>query len=427
MKTEVELHQRAEARQGKGKTTAAIGMAWRNDREANMSVLHAPLTEVIVINPRPDKGWWTRDAGFVNAEQIRPEVRDVSAHSQRGIDLPQQHGFFQARDLLLPDSFSKLAAGAVCQVKADLPYGYHIDKLLTLRTDPNRLDARFLLHFLRQRRMANKISEWRARQDKRKESIRSFLRHLTIPLPPLAQQYEQVAELERCQDQCRQLEADLLALNNQRRLLFRKVMGSTLDLREQFPASTLPELRISLQMGPPPGAQTIQHTGFGLHLILPASLGVARLCKGDPVCIPYDSQPHPNREVRTGDVLIATGANTGRTAVVNRADLPAVIGPGVALLRAKQGEARVLPGYLAHYLASGTAIGKLAELITGRPNQKITRDDLTELPIHVPPLALQAEFIAKGAASLPEIDEAERQWRQACKQLAALEQQAFGT
>ena len=335
--------------------------------------------------------------------------------------MPTSCGFFQTGDLLLPTSINKLASGAVCHVNMTSSFGYYLDNLLTLRANPGYLDVRFLQHFLRQRRMEGKVAQWLAAQGSRKGASKPFLQQLPLPLPALEVQREQVARLAHAHQQCMELEAELLRLNNQRRMLFRRFFGSTLDLAEHLPAIPMQDLLSNWAMGAPPIEPAEGNARPGLPLIHTAHLGVARLCKLDPAHVPFE-KPQPDRwQAQTNDVLLATHANAGHAAVC---PYPLVFGPDIALLRPRQGE--LLPGYLASYLASGTGIGAVAQLFGDSQRQKIGLEDLMVLPVYKPPLAMQANFVEEAMANLPEIDAVELQWWQAGKQVAELENEIFG-
>lgn len=386
-----------------------------------MSVPVVPLSEVASINPPLNQTECSYSVAFVEADEVVPTAWQLFPRKQDYPRLPSQCGFFQTGDLLLPSNVNKLAIGAVCQVNMAASYGYYLDHLLTLRANPGYLDARFLQHFLRQRHMAGKVAQWLATQGSRKGPSRPFLQQLPLPLPALATQREQVARLAHAHQQCTDLEAELLRLNNQRRMLFRKFFGSTLDLEEQLPAIPMEELLSGWAMGAPAIEQAEGDARPGLPLIHTVHLGVARLCKTAPMHVPFD-EPQPDRwQAQTNDVLLATHANAGHAAVC---PFPLVFGPDIAMLRPRQGE--LLPGYLASYLASGTGIGAVARLFGESHRQKIGLEDLMVLPVYKPPLAMQAAFVDEAMASLPEIDAVELQWWQARKQVAELENQFFG-
>jgi type I restriction enzyme S subunit len=393
-----------------------------------MSISQLPLAQVVSINPPPEIDCRRREVAFVAQGSITPDEPDIHAMVKHDIDASARFGFFRSGDLLMPNHLGRLAAGEVAQVSTPLPHGYYSTHLLTLRADARQLDSRFLLHFLRRRQMAAMVNEWLAQHGSRLGNAVPFLRQLILPLPPVAGQREVVTQLDCAWARCAQMRSNLQALDQQRRLLFREYFGATAELRKKWLALPLGELLEACHTGKKhtlhaPGAlPTMQ----GPRMMLPAHLGSNRFCAIGFQHLQSALVPPASLQIRTDDVLFDTASNSGRSAVATSAMLPACIGPGVTLLRLKQGETPVLPGFLAGYLASASALGEFEKQNAGKPMAAITHANLAQLPIYLPPLPLQAAFLAACTADLPEIDQAERDWLQSRDSFNTLAQQTFG-
>lgn len=384
-----------------------------------MTVLQVPLLEVVRINPEPAFVGRASKVGYISTDQIKPDTLDVQAEVRADIDLSGKPGYFQANDLLLPNQWRTLAAGAVCQVHSDLPHGYHDGELLTLRADPHHLDNRLLLYLLRQPAMADQIRAWYANQSNKTRGAATFLRQLCLPLPPPSTQQEWLRQLNQASEQCQRHQAQWLALDQRRRHLFMDVFGTAAQMQQQWPAVPLPSLLYGYRLG---AESTYRALYQGPLLILPAHLGSHRFSFADPVFLHEGRPPSGSLQIFEGDVLLATCIDTAHATAVPAGIPTAFAGPGVALMRPKQVE----PGFLAGYFCAEIGVKAFEKQFTDKKGQAIKRSNLTALSVHLPPAELQKAFVEQSAATLPEIDEAERQWRHACKQLALLARQLFG-
>jgi hypothetical protein len=385
-----------------------------------MTVLHVPLLDVVRINPEPAMDGRVGKVAYISADQIKPDTLDVQAEVRADIDLSGKPGCFQANDLLLPDQWRKLAAGAVCQVHSDLPHGYHDGELLTLRADPHHLDNRLLLYLLRQPAMADQIRDWYANQSNKIRRVATFLQQLRLPLPPLRTQREWLTQLNQASEHCQRQQVQWLALDQRRRHLFMDVFGTAAQMQQRWPAVPLPSLLHGYRMG---AESTYRALYQGPLMILPAHLGSHRFSCADPVFLHEGRPPPSSLQIFAGDVLLDTGIGTAHATAVPAGIPTAFAGSGVALMRPKQVE----PGFLAGYFCAEIAVQAFEKQITDKKQQAIKRSNLTALSVHLPPAELQKVFVEQSAATLPEIDEAERQWRHACKQLALLARQLFGS
>ena len=131
-----------------------------------------------------------------------------------------------------------------------------------------------------------------------------------------------------------------------------------------------------------------------------------------------------NVEVFAGDVLInITGASIARCSVVPGDVLPARVNQHVAILRPKS---NMNPVFLNALLISPAYKRKLLNIgeMNGATRQAITKGQLEDLRVLLPPLALQREFAA-FVAKVDKLAFAARQRRDVAKQLYRAKIQEF--
>ena len=111
--------------------------------------------------------------------------------------------------------------------------------------------------------------------------------------------------------------------------------------------------------------------------------------------------------VQTGDVLInITGASVARCCAVPKAVVPARVNQHVSIVRPKTGQ--LLSEFLVYFLISGEAKRDLLEIgeSGGTTRQAITKSQLKEFEVPLPPLAEQKRIVAILDAAFEGIDTA---------------------
>ena len=125
--------------------------------------------------------------------------------------------------------------------------------------------------------------------------------------------------------------------------------------------------------------------------------------------------------LRSGDVLFPN-RGTRTTALAYRLDQPGTIA-GAQFFILRPEPKRVLPEYLAWFLRTDTAVRYFAARRKGSYVQIIERNDLADLRMPLPPLAVQRTIVAVADLAVRERDLSERlailRWRLANARLSA--------
>ena len=107
-------------------------------------------------------------------------------------------------------------------------------------------------------------------------------------------------------------------------------------------------------------------------------------------------------EVMEGDILVSRLPEpVGRACVIPKLQEKAITAVDCTVIRTKE---EVLPTYLNYYMQSPQYFSLVQEKVTGATRQRISRKNLGEVLVSIPPLAEQQRIVAKLDAAFAEID-----------------------
>jgi type I restriction enzyme S subunit len=264
-------------------------------------------------------------------------------------------------------------------------------------------DARYLRHFL--------VSDGFHRQFMQTVSgvggslLRArpkYVAKIKIPLPPLEEQRRIAAILDKAGNLRQHAYGQLCHAKDLLASLFIKTIGeplqnphdwSTLPLAEAVQAGTDVTYGI-VQAGEEfPGGIPYIRTGD----IVDGEIDVSALRHTDPAI----ASRFVRSTVRTGEIIMSIRATVGTTAVVP----PCLDGANLT-----QGTARVAPGknvngvYLLQYLRMPSTQAWIQRQVKGATFREITLARLRELPVLIPPMAIQDKFADKAMLANSAID-----------------------
>jgi type I restriction enzyme S subunit len=268
-----------------------------------------------------------------------------------------------------------------------------------VRPLPQRLDTNYLHHFLKTKTLALRHGSQGLAQG---VITREMLLGLEIPLPPLEEQRRIAAILDKAGNLRQHANGQLCRAKDLLASLFIETIGeprqnphdwSTLPLAEAVQAGTDVTYGI-VQAGEEfPGGIPYIRTGD----IVDGEIDVSALRHTDPAI----ASRFIRSTVRTGEIIMSIRATVGTTAVV-----PTCL-DGANLT---QGTARVAPGknvngvYLLQYLRMPSTQAWIQRQVKGATFREITLARLRELPVLIPPMAIQDKFAAKATLANSAID-----------------------
>jgi type I restriction enzyme, S subunit len=262
-----------------------------------------------------------------------------------------------------------------------------------------KIDARYLLHAILSR--AKEIQSHGKGATVQGITIER-LRAIKIPLPPLEEQRRIAAILDKAGNLRQHANGQLYQAKDLLASLFIETIGeprqnphgwSTLPLAEAVQAGTDVTYGI-VQAGEEfPGGIPYIRTGD----IVDGEIDVSALRHTDPAI----ASRFIRSTVRTGEIIMSIRATVGTTAVVP----PCLDGANLT-----QGTARVAPGenvngvYLLQYLRMPSTQAWIQRQVKGATFREITLARLRELPVLIPPMAIQDKFAAKAMLANSAID-----------------------
>ena len=235
-----------------------------------------------------------------------------------------------------------------------------------------------------------------------KEVSKEIVASIEIPLPPLEEQRRIAAILDKAGNLRQHANGQLCHAKDLLVSLFIETIGeplqnphdwSTLPLAEAVQAGTDVTYGI-VQAGEefPDGIPYIR-TGD----IVDGEIDVSALRHTDPAI----ASRFIRSTVRTGEIIMSIRATVGTTAVVP----PCLDGANLT-----QGTARVAPGknvngvYLLQYLRMPSTQAWIQKQVKGATFREITLARLRELPVLIPPMAIQDKFAFKAMLANSAID-----------------------
>jgi type I restriction enzyme, S subunit len=281
-------------------------------------------------------------------------------------------------------SIGRISTFEIEKVKANV--NQHV---CIIRSIPELLDHRYLLHFIAQPKFQNQINSTQhggTRQALTFPQIRNF----QILLPPLEEQRRIAAILDKA-DEVRRKRKEAIALTEDLlRSAFLEMFGDPVTnpkgwekkpLEEVVHPDTIVTYGI-VQAGP--------EIEDGVPYIRTGDIKNGQIVESNLLrTAPEIAQKFKRSEVHTGDLVMSIRATVGTIAKV----LPSLNGANLT-----QGTAKISPGpnvqgnYLLWFIRSNGCQDWIQRQVKGATFREITLKRLREMPVMLPPLSLQSKF-----------------------------------
>lgn len=166
-----------------------------------MSVVTATLSEVADINPRVDRGEFSDLAEvvtFVPMAQVSEVSGAITSEDHRPVgELLKGFTPFVDRDVLVAKITPCFENGKIAHARISKRAGFGSTEFHVIRANTERLDDRYLFHFLRQPLIRVRGEKRMTGSGGQRRVPKAFLQSLDIPLPPLAEQRRIAAILDK--------------------------------------------------------------------------------------------------------------------------------------------------------------------------------------------------------------------------------------
>ncbi len=362
------------------------------------SALTVPLGKVAEINPTFKSATISPDE-FVdflpmaavdegNSVALATEHRPLS-------DVQKGYTNFNDGDVLLAKITPCFENGKIAQVRLKYRYGFGSTEFHVVRPHSEKLDARYLVHFLRRDEIRVDGARKMTGSAGQRRVPKHYLESLPIYLPPLPEQRRIAAILDQA-DALRAKRREALAeLDQLTQSIFIEMFGSALNapartamgaLMEEFRYGTseksssngYPTLRI-----PNVASGSLDLTELKTVPVEPAEFQRLRLLAGDLLFVRTNGNPDNVGRCAVFDPTLVekTGYDTNQFIYASY------------LIRARLKKSTINPVVLQHYLSSGEGRRALrARCKTSAGQYNINTESLAAIPVPVLPPLLQEGF-----------------------------------
>lgn len=372
-----------------------------------MNTTTAKLAEVAVINPSMASNSSLNDelVAFVPMAAVSANPPAVAILETRSLSsVKNGFSYFQNSDILVAKITPCFENGKIAQAYIEQHHGFGSTEFHVVRPSQDRVDARYLLHFLRQdciridgkRKMTGSAGQRRV--------PKHFLETLEIPLPPIAEQKRIAAILDKAEELRGLRRRALSQLDAIAQSIFLEMFGDPATNPKGWTILSLANLVSEFRYGSSNKSQPYGKPALRIPNVIGGSLDLA-----DLKLVPVDDSEFERLRMQNGDILfVRTNGNpdfVGRCAVF---DYRLVANTGFAedkfifasyLIRARLALESIMPLFLREFLLGTSGRRELRSRCKTSAGQfNVNIPSLGAIPIPIPPLSLQQEFARRVEA-----------------------------
>lgn len=340
-------------------------------------------------SPRPIEKYITDDESGINWIKIgdTSESKYITKTKQKILPSGMNKSrFVEVGDFLLSNSMS---FGRPYIMKID---GCIHDGWLVIKDQKGMFDKDFLYFLLGSETMYRKFTSL-AVGGVVNNLNSEMVRNVVIPLPPLEEQQKIATELDKITDLISKRKSQLEKLDLLIKSKFTEMFGDTVSNEMAWDTEILNNLCSKIGSGATPTGGKQAYKSEGISLVRSMNVHDGYFKYKDLAYIDdHQANKLNNVTLCNEDVLInITGASVARSCVLPSNVLPARVNQHVSILRCGN---KILPIYLNNVLIAGSMKKQLLEIGTsnGATREAITKVQLEELQIAVPPIELQNKF-----------------------------------
>lgn len=364
------------------------------------------LAEIADLNPalgealRDDEPVTFIPMSAVDAEMATTDSSTVRPYSE----VSKGYTPFVDGDVLVAKITPCFENGKIAQARLGRRVGFGSTEFHVVRPHPNRADARYLLHFLRQERVRLEGERKMTGSAGQRRVPEHFLAGLRIPLPPLTEQ-RRIAQLLDNADALRAKRRSVRdRLNTLSQSVFIDMFGDPDTNPKGWSKTVLGEL---ISVGPQNGLyKPASDYGTGTPILridafydgmITDLATLKRVRLSDEEQALYGLHP---------DEIVINRVNSreylGKSALIPALSEPTVFESN--MMRFGVHGDSVRPTFLIHYLQTGFVRSRILQSAKDAINQSsINQQDVKALPVLVPPMAVQVLF-AQRLASTARLD-----------------------
>lgn len=363
------------------------------------NLVHAPLGEVAKLNPALSSASALADESVdflpMSAVDAGRSIA-IPTEFRQFQDVRQGYTNFADGDVLLAKITPCFENGKIAQVQLKNRYGFGSTEFHVLRADSNRLDSRYLVHFLRRDQIRVDGARNMTGSGGQRRVPKHFIESLIVPLPPLSEQRRIAAILDQA-DALRAKRREALAqLNSLTQSIFIEMFGDpatnpmgwdTVELSELIAAGD------SINYGV---IQPGDDNGDGIPLIRVGDLIDGRVRHDSLKRIaPSIEGAYKRSRLRGNEILVSCVGTIGLVALVEPTEIGFNIARAVARIPLSDASNR---RFVASHLQTASVQRYFTQELRTVSQPTLNIKQLAETKVMCPPKALQAEFDSRIAA-----------------------------
>lgn len=263
-----------------------------------------------------------------------------------------------------------------------------------IRPNPNKIDSRWLMHSINSPVIRRRINEYVTGTTRQRIS-RGNLSKIKISVPPLEEQRRIASILDKADELRQKRQQAIEKLDQLLQATFIDMFGDPVSNPKGWDVKILEKLTTKIGSGSTPKGGDSSYKNEGISLIRSLNIYDGKFKYKNLAFIDEDQAAKlRNVEIQKNDVLLnITGASVARCCLVPEKVIPARVNQHVSILRAN---IEILPEFLEALLISKPMKSKLLKVSgAGATREALTKLQLQELEIIVPPINIQNDFLLR--------------------------------
>jgi len=361
------------------------------------------LADVAELNPRLGETLGADETvSFVPMSAVSAETADITNEETRSYsDVAKGYTPFISGDVLLAKITPCFENGKIAQARLSHRAGFGSTEFHVVRPRSGKLDGRYVLHFLRQKRVLRAGERRMTGSAGQRRVPEHFLSQLEIPLPPLAEQQRIAEVLDRAEALRAKRRAALAQLDSLTQSLFLDLFGDPVTNSKGWEFRRIGE-ELTLQGGY--AFKSSDYTTVGVRLVKISNVHKNNLEWSDTDHLPTRHlQEFSDFSLCPGDVVLALtrpiikSLNSVKIAVVQPSDVPCLLNQRVGRFRFRS-NSRLSPAYLLEYCRTKTFFNAVQRFCSESLQPNMSTRQVEDVNITVPPIELQREFARRVLA-----------------------------
>lgn len=361
-----------------------------------MSIRTVKLVDVSELNPRYRSGTSASDeeVAFVPMASVSAETASVEVLETRPLStVLTGFTYFQDGDILVAKITPCFENGKIAMARISQRHGFGSTEFHVIRPKASQLDARYLLHFLRQPRLRIEGERKMTGSAGQRRVPRHFLEGLDIPLPPFLEQQRMADVLDQAEILRAKRRYALAKLDTLTQSLFCDRFGDPRSNPKGWSETTVGEIAPFISSGMTPlGGSSVYQTS-GILFIRSQNVLMNGVDFSDVAYVSDDLHRQMKRTwVKNGDVLLnITGASIGRVHYYSGENDTANVNQHVCIIRVDRNQ--ILPAFLSRFLSAPSYQAQIVGQNSGATRQAFNFEQIRRFKIFLPPMELQIEFV----------------------------------